>query len=601
MAVDEDDYALTWDGRRWSVPVRVNPKVTSLSSVSCAGDSFCMAVDINGHAFAWDGRSWSAPAQVSPTVGVNVYGLSSVSCPSARFCVATTEVGPVSVWDGKKWSALMRPIRDSVTAVSCVSDDFCVLVGGADMATWDGRRWTAPVRVKTLPENSTGFRDGTLDAVSCARPSFCMASSGNGYFLDWDGTSWSRPVRLVLSAPLALSCASETFCMAVGPGRVSGHQLLTAVATWDGAHWSVADHFGTSEVSSLSCPVPSFCQAVVGASGDVFSWDGRGWSAPRVIDPPRGRPTAVSCGSATSCVVVDENGYAAYWDGSAWSKPARVVADGNSLVDVACAGKGFCAALEGDGGATTWDGKGWSRPQQVDPYGGLGLGGFLASCANGSFCAVVDGLGHVLTWDGRRWSAPVEVDKPPPCPQCVFGFIYSLSAVSCPAANFCMAVDDLGRAFTWDGTGWSTATTVVSNPDKRFPINPASELTGVSCTSATFCLAVTASGATFTWDGARWTSRGRAPLPAGGNFSVTCAAPTFCVGTNHQDSVVIWGGRQVVPAAVGWGIAGCRRAVLPNRRPLCSPPPRGRSADRAGPGRPAAWRTGVEYREALPA
>jgi hypothetical protein len=61
----------------------------------------------------------------------------------------------------------------------------------------------------------------------------------------------------------------------------------------------------------------------------------------------------------------------------------------------------------------------------------------------------VDDLGRALTFNGTSWSPPQTVDA-----------TLGLSTVSCPSARFCMALSDLGEAFAYNGTSWSPPTTI---------------------------------------------------------------------------------------------------------------------------------------------
>jgi hypothetical protein len=57
----------------------------------------------------------------------------------------------------------------------------------------------------------------------------------------------------------------------------------------------------------VSCSSASFC-AAVDSDGRAVIWDGRGWSAPRPVDPRGGGLTAVSCLARRYCVATDFDG-----------------------------------------------------------------------------------------------------------------------------------------------------------------------------------------------------------------------------------------------------------------------------------------------------
>src|SRR3954468_14232624 len=80
------------------------------------------------------------------------------------------------------------------------------------------------------------------------------------------------------------------------------------------------------------------------------------WSKPRVVDPGGGRPTRVSCVSASFCVSVDRHGNAFTFDGSHWSSP-RLIDPRSFLMSVSCVTSTFCVAVDDGGRALTFDGQ----------------------------------------------------------------------------------------------------------------------------------------------------------------------------------------------------------------------------------------------------
>ena len=80
----------------------------------------------------------------------------------------------------------------------------------------------------------------------------------------------------------------------------------------------------------------------------------------------------------------------------------------------------------------------------------MGEGGIswpVVSCPASNFCAAVDGGdGNVITFNGSTWSAPVNIDSQ--AAKSVSGpVLIFLMSVSCPAAMFCVAGDSIGNAF----------------------------------------------------------------------------------------------------------------------------------------------------------
>jgi hypothetical protein len=74
---------------------------------------------------------------------------------------------------------------------------------------FNGSAWSPPADV-----------DGshTLNSVSCASRSFCVAVDQQGDALTFNGRSWSAPARI--AGPngelVSVSCAARAFCVAVG-------------------------------------------------------------------------------------------------------------------------------------------------------------------------------------------------------------------------------------------------------------------------------------------------------------------------------------------------------------------------------------------------
>ena len=280
----------------WSPPVNVG-RGNGLNSVSCS-PSFCAAVGANGYAVTFNGRSWGTATQIDSSY---TFGLSSVSCRSAGFCAAIDDAG-----NGQ---------------------------------TFSGSSWTTPAQVSS----------SSLDSVSCASPSFCVAVNGDSY--TFNGTSWS---------------AATT----IGNGE-----------SFDG----------------VSCPSSSFC-AAVGHNGSGAVFDGSSWSTPASIDPNGQSLSSVSCPSSSFCVAVDGAGNALTFNGSTWSAPASIDPNGQGLSSVSCPSSSFCVAVGGAGNALTFNGSTWSAPASIDPNG-HGLSS--VSCSSASFCVAVDAVGDEITYTGR--------------------------------------------------------------------------------------------------------------------------------------------------------------------------------------------------------
>ena len=310
---------LTASGPGWSAPVAVDnvqlPNGPSLNSVSCPTTSFCMAVDGNGNAFTWNGTSWSKPISVDSNVIFH-----SVSCPLASFCMA------IGIPEGT--------------------------VGNDETFTWNGSIWSKPTIITS---------GGSLIPVSCVSSSFCMAvaAAGNGNVITWNGSSWSKPATIIPGGSLnSVSCVSSSFCMAEGlpepPRSCTGTACIVTAETftWNGASWSKPMPTTLDgSFSSLSCASSSFCEAVGGGRGQsavALSWNGASWSKPVFA----GYATSVSCPTTYFCMAVGLNTYTS-WNGASWSSRAIAIDDliAPSLNSVSCPTTSFCMAVDGNGNA----------------------------------------------------------------------------------------------------------------------------------------------------------------------------------------------------------------------------------------------------------
>ncbi len=212
----------------------------------------------------------------------------------------------------------------------------CGLVSVGVAAPASAATWTT----QTMPGPS-GPPNTAATAVSCTSATFCMAVGSSDFGYDhsktmlvgpfatfaerWDGSAWSLlPTPSAGPAPtlVALSCASPTFCVAVGSTHTLGRQALegfgggtgtrAVLEVWNGTAWSVRPTpLGSvhgSGLSGVSCVSSSFCIAV-GATGlqiaAALQFNGQTWkriSLPRVRWGPT--LTAISCAATTNCTAV---------------------------------------------------------------------------------------------------------------------------------------------------------------------------------------------------------------------------------------------------------------------------------------------------------
>jgi photosystem II stability/assembly factor-like uncharacterized protein len=323
----------------------------------------------------------------------------------------------------------------------------------------------------------------------------------------------STPDPSAINELLAVSCASDTFCVTVGfQEGPTGADFGTLIEQWDGTSWSAvpspnpADHSGLLDVS---CTSPTRCVAVgvtyttviptFKSATLVESWDGTTWTViPSPNDSPaQNRLNSVSCISATACVAVgstnaeNQTPLGEVWDGTSW-KLARHADDvPGSLNGVSCTSAPRCIAV-GDPGPLIEqrNGREWSVMPSPHP----GADGLIdVTCTRAQSCVAVgdsvsgDGStssAAIDAWNGTDWSS---VDAPSP------GTSHNvLWGVSCVSANRCIAVGEWGNRIgamrtlieSWDGSSWK----VQKSPNR--PDVQLEYLFGVSCTATRTCFAV---------------------------------------------------------------------------------------------------------------
>jgi hypothetical protein len=492
------------------------------------------------------GTAWAI--QPAPNVTVPGGQIESVSCASADSCTAVGTYLNTSgitdtlaeAWNGKEWHKEVTPnpsgdvtpsVSPSLTGVSCPSADFCEAVGGYSSSistsgiiadTWDGTSWAS----QTVPFPA-GSDSGTLHQVSCASATFCEAvgsyfgTSGTTQpFAEmWNGTAWTAQVTPIPSGASieilgGVSCPSADFCEAEGGGS-------SAFAdAWNGTSWQLQTLPADVTLGPLSCTSADFCESVSGSTAAV--WNGTTWTA-QTLPALTGYTTgfgAVSCLSATFCEAAGS-----YSNGS-----------------------GPYYAL-----AAAWNGTAWSLQSAPSPAGAYQTIFSGLSCATADACEAVGSYQQTAqsqpvtalaeSWNGSSWTI-----QHPAAPAAAVN--NSLNAVSCTSVDFCEAVgtatDSSGYTISlaegWNGTAW----TIQATPDPATAASGArAEMHGVSCVSPTFCEAVGSSSvdpgaAAWVWNGSSWAAQ----AIVGSTYltSVSCTSADYCVAVSGNGDANVWDG-----------------------------------------------------------
>lgn len=410
------NFALRWNGSSWSgATFLYSAGGDTLWSVSCVSASFCVAAGDAGYVARWTSGRWSVATIAGEGSGYDVY---SVSCTSPTFCVAAGNalagVSAVSTWRGSGWSS-PRPIDPGadVYDLSCGSSSLCITVDTSGYAVgWNGAGWGAP---KMIDRTS-----GDIGPVACPSETLCVAADGWGNVLRWSAGTWSGPQRLdglvhrVVGHLEGPTCGSPTFCLLSGAGRVF---------RFDGTSWSVMTSMPRV---TLACASVSFCLGIDDAGG-AHVWDGTSWHSGTSPWRPGANPEAISCPTTAFCMAADRTGRVGRYSRAthSWSRPTSLDPKyGGYGVTLSCGSASWCVAVEDDGGrAFRWTGSAWVFTADFGGYD------YAVTC-HATFCVAV-GQGFSAVYDGTTWDTSSSA---------TLTATDELWSVSCTATPVCTAV-----------------------------------------------------------------------------------------------------------------------------------------------------------------
>ena len=500
MAVDENGYVFSETDGSWTAPqevLREEPVSLNSTPLSCASHNFCVLVSSDGKAYTYNGVAWSGPAGVNPGLGGSRQGrdLSAVSCPQVGYCVALGSSG----YSGQE--------------------------GDEESFTFSDGHWSGPVTV--VPGTFAVFGM----SVSCSSTTFCAATTPEGGMAIDHSGRWVRSGSSVNGA--WVSCIQGDECMTAS--------LFDSWVYRDGSWSGVTPlEFGNNQRwVGLSCSTGLACEAVR-SDGEVASYSNGSWSSVSPADP-NGALSSVSCGAPGVCTAIDSYGYAISLNVGAWTQPVPV--DMTPLSLASCATSSLCVAINYSGIAFIYRNGYWSPGSVIEPdVTGLQILGL--SCAAPAFCVAIDG-NHAIVFNGTSWSPPATVNPSPG----------GVGDVSCVNSQFCMAIDDYGNAYRYDGKTWTSIHIDSKNPS----------LTDISCPTTAFCMVDDASGNTLEYVSGSWTK----PLvtdPSG--VYVSCASKSYCVALGGQGKFLTYNGTSWSKAA-STGIAGGVESISCPQVGLC--------------------------------
>jgi hypothetical protein len=424
----------------------------------------------------------------------NVY-LASSTCPIANGCVS---VGWYSDTSGYAWG----------------------LIEQQNGTSWTDTEAPQPANSGTGSDQSFEFGSGQCGfaepcrAVSCPSATFCVAvgqyRDSAGYYQPvvdtlsngtWTSAEGALPGDTATDSTVvhpdglffSVSCASTTFCVAVGNYVNTSGVTNGLIATLSGTTWTAqaaprpANASNTLNLNTISCPTASFCGAggyfVDTSSGSAFNgWlltlSNGTWSGMRAPEPSgagddgdahqNAAVNQLTCPTAASCV-------------------------GAGLYESSAGG--FFPLLE------TWNGTGWTPLQGPLPAGADTTTPEFdqlaaVSCGSPTSCVAVgqyfgpggtNYYGLIDTLSGGVWTpsqAPVPANVDPTEPET------QLIELSCPTPGFCLTT---GNYF--NGTNSTAFTDVLSRGTWSLapaqlpsPSNGASRGRTAACSSPAACI-----------------------------------------------------------------------------------------------------------------
>ncbi|MFZ0666945.1 MAG: hypothetical protein WAM97_14430 [Acidimicrobiales bacterium] len=460
---------------------------------------------------------------------------------------------------------------------------------------------TAPWQVQPSP--NAQVKEGAFTAISCVSTNSCIAVGGVlgagavpvALAESWNGESWTlmsvpTPEASVSAALNGVSCVSASMCAAVGYYTTSSGLEDPLAESWDGTEWTLRAVAGTTYGGSLfgvSCATSAGCQAVGINYGDngqgdtslAEGWDGTNWTAENVPGEPGATNAAlnsISCPASGDCEAVGTYAtnsstnltLAVIWNATTWELQSPAAPTGlilDTFGSVSCTSASSCVAvgyyistsIEGrESLAESWNGTSWSIETTPDPANSLQTMADAVSCSSPTACTAVGQnvesgatVPLVLNWNGSEWSIH-KATIAQSWQQSSFG------GVDCTSASSCIAVGGATKASSpsvpmsegWNGEDWSI---------QPVPIEPGTvgaALYGVACPSSTMCLAVGVDASNNPvaeiWNGSEWITQHVPTVNGGGVLKkVSCVSATDCIAVgvyglkNHQGMIEQWNGK----------------------------------------------------------
>jgi hypothetical protein len=278
-------------------------------------------------------------------------------------------------------------VNNPIVAISCPAFPVCYAIdqGGEIDASSAFNQWRQVSSV--LNDGSVVNRD-----ISCASATFCVAV-GDTYddIAVLQGSTWTSPSATLSQTLDSVSCATVSYCVAVDEGGYAYTYTGSTSAWGKTAVDPVSGDASLGALLSVSCPAVGFCVAA-GADSHLYALSGTSWSEITgvTLDQP-GAPgtyveapsTQVSCSSPKFCLALEDGGQYAVYAKGAW-----ITHEMNTNANaVTCPGDGYCVALDGGTHALIYQHGAWSRATAAGPR----IDGAI-DCPTTATCAVAGNI-----------------------------------------------------------------------------------------------------------------------------------------------------------------------------------------------------------------
>jgi hypothetical protein len=460
--------------------------------------------------------TWAAPVTIDTQQPAMTHAfLQDVTCPTTGLCAGVDDRGNVVTTTdptapAPTWASQAIAPGKGLTAIACSTTALCVAVGagGTAAVTLDPTATSPTWITTTLP-------GGDIATAACPTSTTCLAIAGQGAVFSLtvprSGTPTWQPdgsIRAPTLGIAALACAPDSLCVAVDNGgdTFTSVEPVAPDPRWRTDHRALgkqpfnADH--TPE--AISCPSASLCLTAGSAPfGKARISHDPGAAKPTwtvVKGEDAGNIESVSCASTTRCIAIIGLSTPIVVNPSAPGvRFSRVRAAGGELLEPevgACAGDSACVAVGGQSAEFDTEPPRalprWSSASVADPDGLDSLSGI--SCPSADDCLAVDDSGNVFITDQARAATPAwrllpQVIGTRIALECQEGGgdpCIALQGVTCPSTRLCVAV-----------SGSNDVELSVTDPFSAHPRASihgrpglSGDFTSVSCRFSTLCVAV---------------------------------------------------------------------------------------------------------------